>query len=80
MLRLDISIAVPDCDLSEPGRTIHLRAVARLLSVQRSSMKPDSAKTLGKRIGGALSAAIVLGAVTLGLNGDLSREQLSANR
>ena len=30
-------------------------------------MKPDSGTTLGKRIGGALSASIVLGAVILGL-------------
>src|SRR5579871_1769458 len=53
-------------DLSEPHRSIHVRVLARLLSIKRRSMKPTN-KDARFWVGRILSVLIVTGAIALGL-------------
>src|SRR5260370_34816344 len=52
--------------LSEPDRAVHIRALARFLSVMRKSMESNSNSTTGILVGRILSALIVAGAIALG--------------
>src|SRR5215831_11634177 len=53
-------------DLSEPDGVVHIRALARLVSIARNFMAPTSNHKMGIWVGRALSTLIVVCAIVLG--------------
>src|SRR6266481_5237818 len=54
-------------DVSESDRAVHIRALARLVSIARKSMDPTGNSKTGILVGRILSALIVITAIVLGL-------------